>query len=176
MPLVKMTIKEAADKLLENGAITQEECEHIKEAAFKMPKLPNMQSISDNLQGIGMTALGLGVLKQILTPVVQRAQAGMAFNKLVDKVPSLSEKDPEKVKDYFKVVQTFSPKAATNPLVAGALVNKMMEFGGVDHKLVQDISSIQAGVAQAEAMKNLMGAASKTIYGKQSAEQPPVTD
>ena len=32
-----------------------------------------------------------------------------------------------------------------DPLVAGALVNKIKQFGGVDHKLVQDLASIQKG-------------------------------
>lgn len=159
--MVKMTVKEAADKLLEKGVISQDECEHIKKAAIG-------QKIKDiaypTLATLGMAGLGYGLLKDILTPIVHKAQGAIAFKKMTEKVPSLAEKDPEQVKDYFNVVQTFSPKAATNPLVAGALVNKMMEFGGVDHKLVQDISSIQSGINQNTAMQAVQGAAAKSLY------------
>ena len=68
-------------------------------------------------------------------------------------------------KNYFKVVRQFSPKAAANPLVAGALVNKMVQFGGVDHKLVQDIASLQKDVAapEYEVAKGGLSAATKAM-------------
>lgn len=68
-----------------------------------------------------------------------------SFEAMPSKVPQLMDKNPQEIRDYFDVIKMFSPKAASNPLVAGALVNKMMEFGGVDHKLVQDISSLESG-------------------------------
>lgn len=57
--------------------------------------------------------------------------------------PELAQYDQSKVKDYFDVVKLYSPQAARNPLVAGQLVNKMIQFGGVDHKLVQDIAGLE---------------------------------
>lgn len=163
--MVKMTIKEAADALLQKGVISQEECEMIKEAAGSTKIAGGVKDkLTTGLHVLGLAGLGYGLLRDILTPVVEKAQAGIAFKKMQEKVPSLKERDPEQVKDYFNVIQTFSPKAATNPLVAGALVNKMMEFGGVDHKLVQDISSIQTGLNQTPAMQDLRSAAARSVY------------
>ena len=82
-----------------------------------------------------------------------------------EKVPQLAEKDQEKLKDYFGVIKTFSPKAASNPLVAGHLVNKMMEFGGVDHKLIQDLSSIESGLSRPSLTQSIAEAAAKSMVG-----------
>ena len=73
----------------------------------------------------------------------QAIQSRTAYDTMLSKIPQLSEYPEQEVKDYYSVVKTFSPKAAANPLVAGTLVNKMLQFGGVDHKLVQDIASIE---------------------------------
>ena len=59
------------------------------------------------------------------------------------KVPQLKEYDKEKVDDYFKVVKTFSPIMATNPVVAGNLVNKMILNDGVDSRLIGEIAGVQ---------------------------------
>ena len=66
-----------------------------------------------------------------------------AYSQILQTTPALVGEDQEKVRDYFGVVKTFAPNAAANPLVAGALVNKMVQFGGVDHKIIQDLVSIE---------------------------------
>jgi len=161
------TVKEAADKLLEKGLISKEECEGLKKeaAGFNLKGMgAGLKNVAtDVLAPIGLAGLGIGTLTSLLHPLVQRAQSAVAYDQLTKKVPSLAEKDPEQVKDYFNVVRTFSPKAATNPLVAGALVNKMIEFGGVDHKLVQDIASIQSAMPLVAGATELTGAAAKSI-------------
>jgi hypothetical protein len=76
-------------------------------------------------------------------PIVEAAKTSRSFALMNKKVPQLADKDPQQIRDYFEVIKTFSPRSASNPLIAGALVNKMMEFGGVDHKLIQDLNSIE---------------------------------
>jgi len=183
-----MDIVKAADNLLAKGEITKEECELVKKAAAQpgaigkivaslSPTLRgsvkrtspvmnvSMQKALPWIQGGLYSLLGASVLKQLLGPLAERAKTNISFNKLIEKNPILAEKDPGQIKDYFNVIETFSPKAASNPLVAGALVNKMMEFGGVDHKLVQDLAAIQSGLrAQSDVMGQLAGAASKSLF------------
>ncbi len=164
-----MKLIEAAERLKSRGEITQEEFEIVKTAA-KGP-LVNIftreggkqfaGAASRAVRPVALGALGTVALSQLLKPAIEGAKARMAFSKLVEKNPALEGKDPEKIKDYFNVIKTFSPKAASNPLVAGSLVNKMMEFGGVDHKLVQDIAAIQSGVQSPSAIGELAGAAAK---------------
>lgn len=157
------TIKEAADSLFKKGSITMEEKNEIE----KVAKLPDIiKAIAPAAQGIGVGLLGASVLAQMLRPIIDRVKSNISYNQLVEKTPILADKDPALIKDYFNVINTFSPKAASNPLVAGALVNKMMEFGGVDHKLVQDIASIQAGIENQNVIKDVAGAAAKSVFAE----------
>ena len=103
--------------------------------------------------GIGVTD---SVNHGVIQPLKTKGQIRKSQKQIMDKFPNLKQEDPNKVKDYFNVVKQYSPKAAANPLVAGALVNKMIQFGGVDHKLVQDLASIQkdVGARESEAAKS----------------------
>jgi len=113
-----------------------------------------------------LTGAGIVVGKELVyDPIKSRHDIKKSYNEMAEKVPSLAEKDQNKIQDYFSVVKTFSPKAASNPLVAGALVNKMMEFGGVDHKLVQDISAIESGLVRPSMTGTMSESAVKSIIG-----------
>jgi len=101
----------------------------------------------ETLRGAFGGALGLALAAQLLSPLTNAVKSKLSYDAMLKKNPQLEGKDEQQIKDYFQVIKTFSPKAASNPLVAGALVNKMMEFGGTDHKLVQDLVSIQSGTA-----------------------------
>lgn len=124
--------------------------------------------IAEGMKGIalpvaGTAAAGLFGKELIVDPLIRRSKIKKSFNSMIKSVPQLEEKDQKQMKEYFNVVKTFSPKAASNPLVAGALVNKMMEFGGVDHKLVQDIASIEKGLERPSIIQSSAEAAAKTM-------------
>ena len=89
------------------------------------------------------TGIGYGG-KEIADSVGRSFKIHNSYKDLVEKNPLLGQYSDDTLKEHFDVVKTFSPKAASNPLVASALVHKMLEFGGVDHKLVQDIAAIEA--------------------------------
>lgn len=99
----------------------------------------------------------------LVDPAVQAMKVNRSYSEMTANNPQLRMADPAVVRDYFDVIKTYSPHAASNPLVAGALVNKMMEFGGVDHKLIQDISNIQPWQKGNDAMKSMIGGGIKTI-------------
>jgi len=120
-----------------------------------MPRLskimfPKPSMVERVLKGVRPAAIGVGTLgaagligKEIGDQVAQDIDIKNTFKEMQQKVPQLQQYDQDSMKDYFDVVKIYSPKAASNPLVAGALVHKMMTIGGVDHKLVQDISQIE---------------------------------
>jgi len=171
--MVKMTIKEAADSLHSKGVISNEEYGLLKEAAISMKGVGAFAK--DVMPTIAFTGMGIGALQQLFAPAINKAKAVMAYNKMTEKYPELKEKDPDKVKDYFQVIESFSPKAATNPLVAGALVNKMIEFGGVDHKLVQDIANIQSALPLTTGLQDLSAAAAKSLMSSPDGLPPTET-
>lgn len=94
---------------------------------------------------LAYSGMALGLLKNVVAkPTIEAINIMKSRKDMMSKYPNLGEEDPEVIKDYFDVVRTFSPKAASNPLVAGSIVNKLVQFGGVDHKLIQDLGSIQS--------------------------------
>ena len=147
--------EKAAKSLLNKGEITEEQYNGIKDLdAEKLKKISFLISPSglsaggrvarDVISTIGLTALAATLGHDLYSRVKQQSDIEGSMKTMINKVPALKEADVETVKDYFDVVRTFSPRSASNPLVAGALVNKMIQFGGVDHKLVQDIASMEA--------------------------------
>jgi hypothetical protein len=140
-----MHVKEAAKNLLNRKEITQEEYNFIEKNAFDLSKI-NWTEALKALQGIAIGTAALSGAayggEELYHKLKQHVDINNAFKTMNEKVPALNEYPQEKIQDYFDVIKSFSPHAASNPLVAGALVHKMLEFGGVDHKLVQDISRI----------------------------------
>ena len=169
-----MNIKEAADSLYAREEITKEQHEELVKIAAHPFKskilLKGLEKLKKNYSKFkeggksvldtaskawelnpifGLAAIGAGGAvgkEMVIDPATQLIKIKKSFNKMIEKTPQLAEADQTKLRDYFGVVKSFSPKAASNPLVAGSLVNKMMQFEGVDHKLVQDIASLQAGM------------------------------
>lgn len=137
--------KEAAQKLFDKGEITKEELDAVNSMAEEdLTKVAiSMEQVRNIITTVGLGALAGSVGAEAVRKTKQVIQGIGAYDEMKKKVPILEEYPDEQVKDYYNVVKTFSPKAATNPLVAGALVNKMIQFGGVDHKLVQDIANIE---------------------------------
>jgi len=163
------TVKEAADSLLTKGEITQSEYKAL-ESSGSFEKNANAKIIADAIRNIAFPlaaagAVGLVGKELIYDPIKKSRDIKSSFEMMKQKTPQLVEKDDDDIKDYFNVIKTFSPKAASNPLVAGALVNKMMEFGGVDHKLVQDIAAIETGLQRPSTIQSITEAAAKSIAG-----------
>jgi hypothetical protein len=179
-----MLIKDAAKNLYDKKEITEEEYSELNKLAFNIPDEElgafiktiiskgkrEATPISKFLQNAQLGLLGIGggtgaVLggEELYRHFKRQGDINNSFNTMQEKVPSLTEYPQDKIKDYFEVIKTFSPKSASNPLVAGALVHKMLEFGGVDHKLVQDLSRMempQSGIFY-ELAKSSLGGLSK---------------
>lgn len=100
--------------------------------------------VGDIAKPVAYTALAGSALAAAGTALHHGIQISNTEREIINKNPELAQYDNALVKDYFDVIKTYSPQAARNPLVAGALVRKMIEFGGVDHKLVQDLGSIES--------------------------------
>ena len=164
------TIKEAADRLLKSGKITEQEYKTLEPSftkeAFNLGRF--LKSIEGPargaLYGTALAGLSASLVKEnLIDPILKAQQLNNSYNQLAEKTPQLAEKDQDQVREYFDVIKSFSPKSAANPLVAGALVNKMMEFGGVDHRLVHDLVSIESGAAQPSLTQNLLDSAAKSV-------------
>lgn len=139
-----MDVKQAIDNLLSRGEITAAEHEKVASLFSEGKELTaHGGAVKDALQTLALASFaGIGGY-QLYDLIKQKRAEASGYKNMMAKNPSLSEYPEEQVKDYFSVVDSFSPKSASNPLVAGALVNKMIQFGGVDHKIVQDLANIE---------------------------------
>lgn len=173
------TIKEAALSLLKKGSISQEQYDSMEKTelfgikkdtflkiAAAKPELKAAGTFAGALWKIikplaGAAFVGSVAKETMIDPIMDAKKIKSSFDTMQKKVPQLQGKDKKQIKDYFDVVKTYSPKAAANPLVAGALVNKMVEFGGVDHKLVQDLAEIESGIARPSIVRTGIEAAAK---------------
>jgi len=165
-------IKTAADNMLSKGDITQDEHDILYKTAFNLKsvfslgkKIPPTKAIVNKfLVPLALIGTGVAATKEIIIdPLIESNKINRSFAAMTEKVPQLAEQDQNQIKDYFNVIKTFSPKSASNPLVAGALVNKMMQFGGVDHKLVQDLSAIQAGLPAPRTAPTVVESVAKAV-------------
>jgi len=113
------------------------------------------------------SALGYGAKHGIIDPMKEKSKIRKSKKLITDRYPNLATEDPKKIKRYFDVVKEYSPKAASNPLVAGSIVNRMNQYGGVDHKLVQDLVGIESGhpatSAKNEVAKGAYSAAARMV-------------
>jgi hypothetical protein len=139
-----MGLRKNIDDMLTSGKITKEQHEKVAGIFFGGGK----GSLASNILQAAAAAAIVGTAgTQAVKTISQKIGEAQGFNKMLEKNPDLNEQPETLLRDYYDVIKTFSPKSAANPLVSGALVNKMIQFGGVDHKIVQDLSSIE-GPAQ----------------------------
>jgi hypothetical protein len=100
-----------------------------------------------------------------IDPMQQKKIINQSYTSMLQKTPQLAGEDQDKIRDYFDVVKSFSPHAAANPLVAGSIVNKMVQFGGIDHKLVQDLVALEEGTSGAGLVTKMLEGGVKVMTG-----------
>jgi hypothetical protein len=113
----------------------------------------------------GLFGAGIVGKELVVDPIVRNRAIENSYNTMLSSTPQLAGEDQNTIRSYFDVVKTFSPNAAANPLVAGSLVNKMVQFGGVDHKLVQDMASLEESSAPEGIFSKVLEGTAKTLTG-----------
>ena len=88
------------------------------------------------LAGLGVTTAGLA--GSMFNKVSDSIKRRMAYSQMFEQFPELKEVPKDKVDGYWGILEQFSPKLTTNPLVAGQFVSNMVNYGmeGVDHNTV----------------------------------------
>lgn len=142
-----------ADKL-EKIAISPKEIETIvtamKSAIKNTPKqvTPFMDKAKQVAGLAGITALfGAGTALaekgiEALNQMHLEGQMENTYSQMLEEFPQL-KKSPDSARRMFNVLKTFSPKMATNPVVAGSFVSQQVLRSVVEPEIVSRISSIQ---------------------------------
>jgi len=125
----------------------------------------NAASLLNKLVYAGLGLAAAGGAAELATPIVRATQANSARKRLVDYTPSLQGVDEKVVDDYFNVIKTFAPTIARNAIVSGDLVNKMVQFGGVDHNLVKGMVDIERGASSPGFGKEVLSKGTGKVLG-----------
>jgi hypothetical protein len=138
---------------------------NLMEDSFKTKPFDSFKKNIFNNSGAVTAGIAAGVVGKegIVDPLIQRQKMNKSYSELSKYTPQLQEVDQNKIRDYFQIIKTYAPNAAANPLVAGAIVNKINEFGGVDHKLILDLLNMQSGKSNMESVKTLVGGGLKSF-------------
>lgn len=105
------------------------------------------------MQGAVMAATPL-VLGGIANGVIGAVQGGMSkmklessFQKMQQLYPELQRESPEKVRLYFDTIASGSPDIASQPLVVGGLLRRMLNYDGFDHSTYMDLGKHQKNMS-----------------------------
>ena len=69
-----------------------------------------------------------------------------SFQKMLQIYPELQRENPDRVKLYFDSIANSSPSVAQQPLVAGSLIKRLVNYDGFDHTVYKDLVSTQSAL------------------------------
>ena len=95
--------------------------------------------------------------------LVQAMMKGRRFDKMMDVNPELGGYDENSLHLAFNTLHRFNPDMASDPLVAGTFVRRVMDAQGIDTKTVGEIARARGGVPGIEAAKGAPGAFGKAV-------------
>lgn len=114
------------------------------------------------LAGVGI----LGLANELIAaPIRERRQLANSYSLIRENNPALEGLSDDQLQKYFEVVETYSPETAKNPLAAGAVINKMYQFQGVDPKIIQDLASIHKSYQGQSALETAIEHGTKYMAG-----------
>lgn len=101
--------------------------------ALKQPKVQGQLAVGAVVGAVGLGQLAIG-----------RIQENHSYNQMLDLYPELKRENPERVKLYFDTIRSSAPGIAKQPLVAGSVVKRLVNFDGFDHAVYKDLLSAQS--------------------------------
>jgi len=127
-----------ATKFREKRAAAVEGAGGILGSALRDVVRPGLQSV---LYGLGAGAIGSVMYDQYQD--YKRTQE--TYKEMFERFPELKEIDPNKVDDYWGIMNQYSPAMTRNPLVAGQFIKNMAEYNmqGVDFPTLKSILDIE---------------------------------
>lgn len=102
-------------------------------ATLSQPKMQTQLAVAAGVGAFGLGQMAMGRLAE-----------HRSYNQMLDLYPELKRENPEQVKLYFDTIRSSAPGLARQPLVAGSVVKRLVNFGGFDHAVYKDLLSAQS--------------------------------
>ena len=125
---------------------------------------PRVRRLAGNMAllagAAGILSAGGTVASRALDATGDPIKRGVFRKKMMKRYPKLKTEDPKAVKSVFNTLYRFSPEMASDPGVAGAFVQKGLEFKDVgiqptDVKILSDIQSAVTNRKSRRAVKSM---------------------
>lgn len=97
--------------------------------------------------------LGAGLLGSTLYDKYQHGQESQrAYKDMFERFPELQTIDPNKVDDYWGLMQQYAPSMTRNPLVAGQFIKNMSDYNmkGIDFPTLKSILDVEGAASRKE--------------------------
>lgn len=108
---------------------------------------PMVQPVVAGLKNMAIHAGALGLMTGGMAAVgaaVDHVKLNSSYQKMLQLYPELQRENPERVKLYFDSIANSSPSVAQQPLVAGSLIKRLINYDGFDHTVHKDLVSAQS--------------------------------
>jgi hypothetical protein len=86
-------------------------------------------------------AAGLGV--SLAGQAWSNTQVQRSFQTMLQRYPELQRENPTRVKQLFETISRAAPDVAQDPMVAGSLIKRMLNYDGIDHATYMELVSTQ---------------------------------
>lgn len=102
--------------------------------------------------GVGNTLISTG--KKPIKSIMEKAQHGKRFDKMLDANPDLKREDQTKVRAHFATLHRFNPDYADDPLVAGEYVKQNLNMEGINFNTVKSIVDARKALTEARSKES----------------------
>lgn len=96
-------------------------------------------SLLKPLLAVGAAGLGVSMAGQAWGNV----QIQKSFQTMLQRYPELQRENPTRVKQLFETISNAAPDVAKDPMVAGSLIKRMLNYDGIDHATYMELVATQ---------------------------------
>jgi len=141
---------------------------HLGPKFLKPPSLLGKGGVGRKALGLGALGLAVGGGAHLADSLLDKYKDKNSFKKnfagMMSENPHLEQEDPTTIKKFFRTLNTFSPKMAKDPMVAGSFIKRSLQFRDegiqpVDVKTLVDVEKSSRDAAKATRSNQLITSA-----------------
>lgn len=119
---------------------------HLEAALAPKPMNPIHGFLGNAAVVAGGTALMAGG-----SALMGSIQLNMSYKKMLQLYPELAREQPERVKNYFDAIAAGSASTASQPMVVGSLIKRMLNYDGFDPATFKELVGTEANFSKIHA-------------------------
>ena len=145
-------LKERLKTSISSGTSTAKDLKEMSNAVRELNFLSRETSIPYNIQEVrsmlvspflaGLGVYGAAQLGKNLIPTSNR-NVDSQLDRMIQLKPSLASIDRGLLTKYYKILTETAPEATNNPIVAASLLERVINYGGIDHTILKELADTE---------------------------------